>query len=499
MNKKITEAFAKGKAFIPFVTCGDPSLDVTEKIVYAMEEAGADLIELGIPFSDPTAEGPVIQGANLRALSGGVTTDKVFDMVEKIRKNSSIPMVFMTYANVVFSYGIERFCKRAAEVGMDGMILPDVPFEEKEEFASVAEKYGLNLISLIAPTSHERISMIAKEAEGFVYCVSSLGVTGMRSQITTDIGAMVELVKAQKDIPCAVGFGISTPEQAKKMAVEQARSLITRLEDRIEAKFRVGIGRVREMQEMERSYREALRALNGSKSRVIHIEDLSQNGVYDEEFPVEMEKNIFRYLEEGKEKECIQEINVFFDWMVAHYADDMNNIRLKTLEYIIWGEKKAFEAGAINYGFSYRRDYLDAAMACTGYEELRKWFLDKMVNACRAIRDQKEDQSNSAAKKAMLYIQENYNKDISLDDVSGIVNISPYYFSKIFKEETGENFIEYVTKVRIEKAKEFLAQPDISIKEAGIRSGYTDPNYFSRIFKKQTDMTPSEYKTMYGK
>ena len=185
--------------------------------------------------------------------------------------------------------------------------------------------------------------------------------------------------------------------------------------------------------------------------------------------------------------------------MVAHYADDMNNIRLKTLEYIIWGEKKAFEAGAINYGFSYRRDYLDAAMACTGYEELRKWFLDKMVNACRAIRDQKEDQSNSAAKKAMLYIQENYNKDISLDDVSGIVNISPYYFSKIFKEETGENFIEYVTKVRIEKAKEFLAQPDISIKEAGIRSGYTDPNYFSRIFKKQTDMTPSEYKTRYGK
>lgn len=220
MNKRITEAFAKGKAFIPFVTCGDPSLDVTEKIVYAMEEAGADLIELGIPFSDPTAEGPVIQGANLRALSGGVTTDKVFEMVEKIRKNISIPMVFMTYANVVFSYGTERFCKKAAEVGMDGMILPDVPFEEKEEFASVAEKYGLDLISLIAPTSHERISMIAKEAEGFVYCVSSLGVTGMRSQITTDIGAMVDLVKAQKDIPCAVGFGISNPEQAKKMAAQ---------------------------------------------------------------------------------------------------------------------------------------------------------------------------------------------------------------------------------------------------------------------------------------
>ena len=218
MNKRITESFAKGKAFIPFITCGDPSLEVTEQLVYAMEEAGADLIELGIPFSDPTAEGPVIQAANIRALSGGVTTDKVFAMVEKIRKNSSIPMVFMTYANVVFSYGTERFVKRAAEVGMDGLILPDVPFEEKDEFDGICKEYGLDLISLIAPTSHERISMIAKEAQGFVYCVSSLGVTGMRSQITTDIGAMVELVKKAKDISCAVGFGISNPEQAKKMA-----------------------------------------------------------------------------------------------------------------------------------------------------------------------------------------------------------------------------------------------------------------------------------------
>ncbi len=217
MNK-IAKAFEKGKAFIPFITCGDPSLEVTEKIVYAMEEAGADLIELGIPFSDPTAEGPVIQGANIRALSGGVTTDKIFDMVVKIRKNSQIPMVFMTYANVVYSYGTERFVKKAAEIGMDGLILPDVPFEEKEEFDVVCRQYGLDLLSLIAPTSHDRIRMIAKEANGFVYCVSSLGVTGMRSEITTDIGAMVKLVKEAKDIPCAVGFGISTPEQAAKMA-----------------------------------------------------------------------------------------------------------------------------------------------------------------------------------------------------------------------------------------------------------------------------------------
>ncbi len=215
---KIQNAFADGKAFIPFLTCGDPSLDVTEQIVYAMAEAGADLIELGIPFSDPTAEGPVIQSANLRALAGGVTTDKVFDLVRRIRQNTQIPLVFMTYANVVFSYGTERFIKTAAEVGMDGLILPDVPYEEKEEFDPICRRYGLDFISLIAPTSQQRATMIAKEAEGFVYCVSSLGVTGVRKDIKTDVSTMVQLVKQAKDIPCAVGFGISTPEQAAKMA-----------------------------------------------------------------------------------------------------------------------------------------------------------------------------------------------------------------------------------------------------------------------------------------
>ena len=214
----VKKAFENGKAFIPFITCGDPSLEVTEQLVYAAEEAGADLIELGIPFSDPTAEGVVIQAANIRALSGGVTTDKIFDMVRKIRKNTQIPLVFMTYANVVYSYGTDRFLQTAAEIGMDGLILPDVPFEEKAEFDEQCKKYGLDLISLIAPTSHERISMIAKEANGFVYCVSSLGVTGVRKEITTDIGAMVKLVKEAKDIPCAIGFGISTPDQAAKMA-----------------------------------------------------------------------------------------------------------------------------------------------------------------------------------------------------------------------------------------------------------------------------------------
>ena len=225
-KKAIKKAFENGKAFIAFVTCGDPDLETTAAAVRAAVENGADLIELGIPFSDPSAEGPVIQGANLRALQGGVTTDAIFQFVQELRRDVTIPLVFMTYANVVFSYGTDRFMKTAKEVGMDGLILPDVPYEEKEEFDSVAKAYGLDLISLIAPTSEDRISMIAKDASGFVYCVSSLGVTGVRSSITTDIGAMVKLVKAAKDIPCAVGFGISTPEQAKKMADQSDGAIV---------------------------------------------------------------------------------------------------------------------------------------------------------------------------------------------------------------------------------------------------------------------------------
>lgn len=214
----IYKAFENKKAFIPFITCGDPDLDTTIEIVRAAVRAGADLIELGIPFSDPTAEGPVIQAANVRALRGGVTTDKIFDMVRTLRKDISVPMVFMTYANVVYSYDADKFIKTCSEIGIDGLILPDLPFEEKGEFLDICHTYGVDLISLIAPTSENRISMIAKEAEGFLYIVSSLGVTGTRTEIKTDLASIVEVVRKNTDIPCAIGFGISTPEQAKKMA-----------------------------------------------------------------------------------------------------------------------------------------------------------------------------------------------------------------------------------------------------------------------------------------
>ena len=214
----IKKAFENGKAFIAFITCGDPDLETTAAVVRAAVENGADLIELGIPFSDPTAEGPVIQGANLRALNGGITTDKIFAFVKELRRDVKVPMVFMTYANVVLSYGSERFISACRDIEIDGLILPDLPFEEKEEFYAICKKHGVDLISLIAPTSENRITMIAKEAEGFIYIVSSLGVTGMRNEIKTDLASIVRGVRENTNVPCAIGFGISTPEQAKKMS-----------------------------------------------------------------------------------------------------------------------------------------------------------------------------------------------------------------------------------------------------------------------------------------
>jgi len=217
MNR-IQKAFEKGKAFIPFVTGGDPDLATTKELLIAMAEEGADLIEIGIPFSDPVAEGPTIQAANERALKAGCTIDKLFDMIKEARKRVTVPMVFLTYINPIFVYGKSRFMKRCVECGIDGLIIPDLPYEEKHEILDACEEYDIILISLIAPTSNERIKMIAKEAKGFVYVVSSLGVTGVRQEIKTDTKAMIELVKATAPIPCAVGFGISTPQQAKEQA-----------------------------------------------------------------------------------------------------------------------------------------------------------------------------------------------------------------------------------------------------------------------------------------
>lgn len=215
---KIADAFSNGKAFIGFLTAGDPNLEATKEIIKKMAAAGCDLVEIGIPFSDPIAEGPVIQNANIRALKNHVTTDDVFQMVNELKDEVEIPMVFMTYLNVLFKYGYDKFLKKAKDCGICGVIIPDLPFEEKEELQSVADKYEIEVVSLIAPTSEDRIKTIAKHAKGFIYEVSSLGVTGVRSEIKTDLESITKAVKEATDIPVAIGFGINTPEQAKKYA-----------------------------------------------------------------------------------------------------------------------------------------------------------------------------------------------------------------------------------------------------------------------------------------
>lgn len=279
--------------------------------------------------------------------------------------------------------------------------------------------------------------------------------------------------------------------------IEDTRALVSRLEERLEAKFRAGIGRICKMEDMHASYREAFQALQESKSRVIHTDDITKRGVYEGDFPAEIEQNIFQFLLKGDVEGMQREANRFFDWMVKNSSDSRDNIRLKVLEYILWAEREAFHVGAVNYGFDYRKDYLAAVLALEDDESIRRWFLDKMTAVCSSVHNKQEEQSETAVAKAKKYIQENYSKDISLDDVSKEVSISPYYFSKLFKEEAGENFIEYLTRIRIEKAKEMLKKPELSIKEVGVMSGYGDPNYFSRIFKKQTDMTPREYRERY--
>ncbi len=280
--------------------------------------------------------------------------------------------------------------------------------------------------------------------------------------------------------------------------IEDTRQLLTRLENRLEAKFRAGIGRTKGIADLGDSYQEAYQALQEGSSRVIHVDDISRNGVYEGEFPAETEAEMYRMVQEGDLEGMRREANGFFDWMIQKYPKETDNIRLKVLEFVIGAERIAFQAGAVNYGFAYRKDYLSAVMGTEDFEELRLWFLERMTAVCTSIRNRKEEQSESAVTRAQNYIQENFGKDISLDDVSKEVNISPYYFSKLFKEESGENFIEYLTRIRMERAKEMLKNPELSIKEVGMRSGYGDPNYFSRIFKKQTAMTPREYRERYG-
>ena len=280
--------------------------------------------------------------------------------------------------------------------------------------------------------------------------------------------------------------------------IEKARELTRRMRKRIDISFRIGIGGAKEFHDMSESYSEALNALVATTGSVAHVDDLPIRCEYAGDYPIKLEKKLFAEIEDGEMNNAVASARSFFEWMEESHSNIMD-IRLKILEFALWAEHIAYEKGGMTYQLNSRADYLPQIMEMSDLTQLRKWFVDKVMQACQNILSKRTEKSNSIIGLAKDYIRNNYNKDISLDDVSRAVNISPYYFSKIFKENTGENFIEYLTNIRIDKAKELLGTTEYSMKEICSMVGYSDPNYFSRSFKKNVGVTPTEYKEGRGK
>lgn len=296
-------------------------------------------------------------------------------------------------------------------------------------------------------------------------------------------------------VPCEKEENEEKEYSERIQVIEDARNMVRKLGQKLDARFRAGIGKTYPIEELKQSYREAYRALSESSSSVAHAEDFVTRGSYVGDFPEETERQMFSLIQKADWNGACEKANVFFDWMIRNYYDDLSDIQLKVLEIVIIAEKEGFMNGGIEaYHFSSRKEYLPMVLSCKDYDELRTWFLTRLEAVCRQIAANREGRVESVVSKAKSYIDENFSRELSLDEVSRVVDMSPYYFSKLFKEEAGENFIEYLTRRRIEKAKELLKDPALSVKEICVMSGYSDPNYFSRIFKKWTDESPSGYR-----
>lgn len=342
-----------------------------------------------------------------------------------------------------------------------------------------------------------------------------VGDDQLGNQMTNTVGAGVrtqlnytrvrELVKETWD--CIVGSVISNkipvflPMKNMKMDYEErigmidvCRELTRKLKRMTDISFRIGIGSVRKLNESMDSYEEALKALVNSTGSVAHVDDLPIQCRYDEEYPIELEKELFDSLKSGKREECERAAGRYFDWMLENYDEKNMSVRLKTLEFVLFAEHEAYLNGGMTYHFSEREQYLSLVMNVERNRDLRSWFVEKFGESCRNMITKKEEHENQLVVRAQNYIQENFQRDLSLDEVSRQMDLSPYYFSKLFKEETGSNFVEYVTNLRIGKAKELLVGDSLSMKEICASVGYSDPNYFSRIFKKNTGVTPTEYR-----
>lgn len=294
-------------------------------------------------------------------------------------------------------------------------------------------------------------------------------------------------------IPCA-DESLQNEYEERVKEIETARKMVHKLKNDIDAQFRVGIGTVKKLDEADISYTEAVNALRYTVGSVAHAKDLSVKNRQEEDYPVRTEKKMFDFVQNGDAAGAVAEGNCFFDWILERHGDAAMDIKLKILELIFQAEKISVMSGGSVYRFEDRHDYLTILYGINQYEELRSWFLAKIREAARSVSGSKEKTTISLVEQAKEYIDSHYSDDISLDEVSREINISPYYFSKLFKEETGGNFIDYVTAIRMEKAKELLSTTDKSMKEICSEVGYSDPNYFSRSFKKNVGVTPTEYK-----
>lgn len=333
--------------------------------------------------------------------------------------------------------------------------------------------------------------------------------------MTNAIGSSVRMQKHYQEVReclkeyfgCIVGtvmankLAVLVPCENNKMdynerieLIEKSRELVRRMRKKTDISFRIGIGGVKELQNLSESYDEALNALIMTTGSVAHVDDLPIGCDYAGDYPIDLEKKLFEEVEKGEINNAAATARMFFDWMAETSPDSLMEIRTKVLEFALWAEHLAYEKGGMTYRFNSRQDYLPSIMGMDDLDQLKDWFVEKIMTACQNILSKRTEKSNSIIEMAKDYIKDNYSKDISLDDVSRIVNISPYYFSKLFKEDTGENFIEYLTGIRIEKAKELLNTAEYSMKEICTMVGYSDPNYFSRSFKKNVGVTPTEYK-----
>lgn len=410
---------------------------------------------------------------------------KAMDIIEEDRKKRSNDLMIREKLEIVVPI-IESDFIYAALSGDDF----SREIESFKNLLSIKDDYGMMMVlecgdSMVEGTLTNPVGISVK-AQSFYSVIRE----SLKEELSCVVGPIM-VNKIPVILPC------EKPQldyDDRTNLIEKARKLIRDLTKRIDVQFKIGIGSVTPLNRLEISYKEAINAARNSKGRVAHVKDLPMGCEYEGDYPIDIERALFDMIEKGDMEGTKMEANLFFDWMITHYPDCEMDIKLKVLEFILFAEQKAFLSGGMTYYFTYRKDYLNTVMHTGSYEQLRKWFLEKVTDACRNIITKKDEQASGLIAQAKAFIEDNYHKDISLDDVSRIVDISPYYFSKLFKEEAGENFIEYLTNIRIEKAKKLLQNRDLSIKNICVDTGYIDPNYFSRIFKKQVGVTPTEYR-----